>query len=177
MTRVVFLLCGVAAAFAGGADVLQKRCISCHNAKARVGGLSLETRAAAEAVLTGRPRARVEAGQMPPGGGLAAGERAEVLAWLEAGLAASTAPFLLVAGHYPIFSPCAHGNTQWAIDALLPLLRRYNATAYLSGHDHCGAFLAPPAQGAGADDLVFAVTGTGDGQACGQYDGLTATRQ
>ncbi len=81
------------------------------------------------------------------------------LAWLEAGLAASTAPFLLVAGHYPIFSPCAHGNTQWAIDTLLPLLLRFNATAYLSGHDHCGAFLAPQSTG----DLVFAVTGTGDG--------------
>ena len=85
MTRVVFLLCGVSAVFAGGADVLQKRCVSCHNAKARVGGLSLETRAEAGAVLTGRLRARVEAGQMPPGGGLAAGERAEVLAWLDAG--------------------------------------------------------------------------------------------
>jgi hypothetical protein len=84
------------------------------------------------------------------------------LAWLDAQLAASTAGFLLVAGHYPVFSACAHGNTQWAIDTLLPRLVAHNVTAYLSGHDHCGEFMAP-ATAAGLGDLVFAVSGAGDG--------------
>jgi len=84
------------------------------------------------------------------------------LAWLDAQLAASTAGFLLVAGHYPVYSACAHGNTQWAIDTLLPRLVAHNVTAYLSGHDHCGEFMAPAAA-AGLGDLVFVVSGAGDG--------------
>jgi tartrate-resistant acid phosphatase type 5 len=94
-----------------------------------------------------------------------AAQCAAQLAWLEAGLAASRAAYSIVAGHYPIWSPCSHGNTQWAIDALMPLLVRYNVTAYLSGHDHCGAFMAPPTSDASAPgaDLVFLVQGMGDG--------------
>lgn len=82
------------------------------------------------------------------------------LTWLAQELQASTAPFLFVAGHYPMYSPCAHGNTQWAIDTLLPLLTRFNATGYLSGHDHCSSFLAPPTPHL---DLVHVVSGMGDG--------------
>ena len=86
------------------------------------------------------------------------------LAWLQAQLAASTAEYLFLAGHYPAYSPCAHGNTQWTLDTLLPLLAAHNATGYLSGHDHCGALVAPPAPPAAPGaDLVYVVSGTGDG--------------
>ena len=71
-----------AALTAAGPDIVQKRCLSCHNAQARMGGLNLESRAAAAPVLDGKMAARVKAGQMPPGGGLASEERAELLAWL-----------------------------------------------------------------------------------------------
>ena len=82
---------------------------------------------------------------------------AEQLAWLDAALAASAdAAFLFVAGHYPIFSACAHGNTQWAIDEVLPRLRRARASGYLSGHDHCLEHLD-------TGGLVFVVSGAGDG--------------
>ena len=82
------------------------------------------------------------------------------LDWLDGALAASTADFLLVAGHYPAYSACAHGNTEWVLDTLLPRLVASHATAYVSGHDHCGEFLAPAS---GVGDLVFVVSGAGDG--------------
>lgn len=85
------------------------------------------------------------------------------LAWLAEELAASTADFLLVGGHYPVWSGCSHGNTEWCIDALLPLLVAANVTAYLSGHDHCGEFIAPASAAVGGRDTVFVVSGTGDG--------------
>ena len=76
-------LAGVYAA--GGPDILQKRCLSCHNGQARMGGLSLESKGDATGVLGGKLLARVEAGQMPPGGGLPTEERAAIREWLGAG--------------------------------------------------------------------------------------------
>lgn len=84
---------------------------------------------------------------------------AEQAAWLDTELAASTAAFLWVAGHYPIWSACSHGNTQWAVDTILPRLRAGRATGYMSGHDHCGEFIDTRAE----DGLVFVVSGMGDG--------------
>ena len=80
-----FVLFVGGAAFAGGPQILEKRCIQCHNTKARVGGLSLETRAEAEKVLGGRLLSRVLSGQMPPGGGLAEEERQAIASWLKEG--------------------------------------------------------------------------------------------
>jgi len=48
----------------------------------------------------------------------------------------STADYLLVAGHYAVYSVCSHGSTQNLIDYLEPLLVQYGAH-YLAGHDHC----------------------------------------
>lgn len=85
MKRIVFLLGTLTAVYAGGPEILQKRCLSCHNGQAKMGGLSLETKADAAAVLSGKLARRVEAGEMPPGGGLPPGERAEIAAWLRSG--------------------------------------------------------------------------------------------
>uniref|UniRef100_A0A915KKX6 Calcineurin-like phosphoesterase domain-containing protein n=1 Tax=Romanomermis culicivorax TaxID=13658 RepID=A0A915KKX6_ROMCU len=56
--------------------------------------------------------------------------------WIEQQLKESKANYLLVAGHYPLYSTADHGPTQCLIDKLKPLLQKYNVTAYLSGHDH-----------------------------------------
>jgi mono/diheme cytochrome c family protein len=85
--RAILLLASLAAApaYGGGPEILQKRCVSCHNGQARMGGLSLETKADAAPVLAAKLWTRVQTGQMPPGGGLPEAERAEIAKWLEAG--------------------------------------------------------------------------------------------
>ena len=60
----------------------------------------------------------------------------EIISWMEQVLSQSTADFILVSGHYPVYSPCSHGNTESMHKTIKPLLERYNAH-YLSGHDHC----------------------------------------
>ena len=56
--------------------------------------------------------------------------------WIEKMLNGSTADYLLVGGHYPVYSVCSHGPTETLIEHLRPLLLQYGAH-YLSGHDHC----------------------------------------
>lgn len=56
--------------------------------------------------------------------------------WIESEMAASKADYLLVAGHFPVYSVCEHGPTQTLIEHLKPLLEKYGAS-YISGHDHC----------------------------------------
>ncbi|XP_006631702.2 tartrate-resistant acid phosphatase type 5a [Lepisosteus oculatus] len=58
------------------------------------------------------------------------------LQWLAKQLETSRADFLLVAGHYPVWSVSDHGPTECLLDNVRPLLLKYNATAYLCGHDH-----------------------------------------
>lgn len=56
--------------------------------------------------------------------------------WLTKTLAASTADYLWVAGHYPVYSACRHGPTHQLISRLKPKLEQYGAH-YMAGHDHC----------------------------------------
>ena len=63
--------------------------------------------------------------------------RGAQLEWLEKTLSASTADYLWVSGHYPIYSQCQHGPTKQLIDDVLPLMKKYRATGYIAGHDHC----------------------------------------
>ena len=56
-------------------------------------------------------------------------------AWLAQQLNASTADFLWIAGHYPIYSVGNDGTTTVLVQRLLPLLRLAEGH-YISGHDH-----------------------------------------
>lgn len=71
-----------------------------------------------------------------PRGPLRAVDANRQLTWLQERLARSKADFLLVAGHYPVWSVSEHGPTECLLQRLRPLLIKYKATAYLCGHDH-----------------------------------------
>ena len=60
------------------------------------------------------------------------------LQWLEKTLEASTGDYIIVNGHYPMYSICEHGPTLSLQPQLIPLLQKYNVSAYFNGHDHCG---------------------------------------
>ncbi|CAJ0592705.1 unnamed protein product [Cylicocyclus nassatus] len=56
--------------------------------------------------------------------------------WIEENLNSSRADYLFVVGHYPVYSMGSHGPTDCLRERLNPLLRFYNVSAYLSGHEH-----------------------------------------
>lgn len=91
-----------------------------------------------------------------PPGPLSLVEASTTLSWVESELAKSNADYLLVAGHYPIFSPCSHGNTDELVKTLDPLLKKYGVTAYISGHEHCQFHYS-------FDNMDYFLTGTGNG--------------
>ena len=76
------------------------------------------------------------------------------LNWIEDALSKSDADYLLVAGHYPVYSACSHGSTKELIKDLDPLLKQYDVTAYLSGHEHCQFHYR-------YEEMDYILTGTG----------------
>ncbi|KAM9312062.1 tartrate-resistant acid phosphatase type 5 [Gastrophryne carolinensis] len=58
------------------------------------------------------------------------------LAWLMEKLESAKEDYLLVAGHYPVWSVAEHGPTHCLLHHVEPLLKKYKATAYFCGHDH-----------------------------------------
>lgn len=56
--------------------------------------------------------------------------------WLEDTLQKSTADWLFVCGHHPVYSAGRHGPTPRLVTQLRPLLEKYKVAAYLCGHDH-----------------------------------------
>lgn len=80
------------------------------------------------------------------------------LDWLEATLAASTADWLLVAGHFPVYSAGHHGDTPELQRDVRPLMQKYNVDAYLCGHDHNLEYLLDAPEGEG---VSYFVSGSG----------------
>jgi tartrate-resistant acid phosphatase type 5 len=56
--------------------------------------------------------------------------------WINATIAASTADWTVVAGHYPVWSIAEHGSTECLVEQLRPMLQAYDIPLYFNGHDH-----------------------------------------
>lgn len=73
--------------------------------------------------------------------------------------AASNSQYILVMGHFPVYSVAEHGPTQCLLDVLDPLLVKYKVSAYFNGHDHNLQHIRHPTSGmnyfvSGAVDVV-----------------------
>lgn len=44
--------------------------------------------------------------------------------------------FIIVCGHYPLFSGGPHGDSPELVDRLLPIFKQYGVCVYISGHEH-----------------------------------------
>jgi len=62
-------------------------------------------------------------------------------AWLKSTLEESTADYIWVGGHYPVWSVCSHGPTAKLVQDVKPLLEMHDVTGYIAGHDHCMSFI------------------------------------
>ena len=66
--------------------------------------------------------------------------------WLQKVLAGSKAKYIFLVGHYPPYTSSKHGfmkggrpgeiEIHFARSVIMPLLAKYNATAFIGGHDH-----------------------------------------
>lgn len=82
-------------------------------------------------------------------------------AWLDfeselAKAAATSVPYILVVGHYPVWSVAKHGPNKCLVQSLQPLLHKYNVSLYLSGHDHNQQFFTEPNS---KNKVSYALTG------------------
>lgn len=73
--------------------------------------------------------------------------------WLTAQLAGSTADWIIVVGHFPVYSVGENGPTAMLVSRLLPLMDAAGVALYMCGHDHSLQHIAP-AKGSEVDFLV-----------------------
>lgn len=56
-------------------------------------------------------------------------------------IAAENSTWVVVCGHYPIYTSGEHGDSSELITYLQPLIAKYNVSMYLAGHDHLSGHL------------------------------------
>ena len=84
--------------------------------------------------------------------------------WIKDTLTASIADYVIVAGHYPIWSVGHHGPKQCLVDKLRPLLLKHGVQLYMNGHDHTMEYIEEEFHSA-----IGYVT-TGAGHRCNRTD-------
>eukprot|EP00731_Ephydatia_muelleri_P019619 Em0012g444a len=57
-------------------------------------------------------------------------------AWITKTLQQSTADWIIMAGHHPVWSVAWHGPTTSLVEKLKPLLMKYGVSVYFAGHEH-----------------------------------------
>merc|ERR1712224_151927 len=84
-------------------------------------------------------------------------------AWLAKTLNNSSADFLVVAGHYPVWSTGgSHGSDMYLVQHLRPLLEAANVSVYLAGHDHIAEHIDE------GSSVQYHVVGAGHGFSSGR---------
>ncbi|KAI6174803.1 Tartrate-resistant acid phosphatase type 5 [Aphelenchoides bicaudatus] len=80
--------------------------------------------------------------------------------WTEDQLKASKADYLFVVGHYPIYTISGKQTIKCLHKRLDPLLQKYKANAYLSGHHHTLQYFYDNGKKSGAE-LHYIISGAG----------------
>lgn len=60
--------------------------------------------------------------------------------WIETTLSQSRAKWLIVAGHYPVWSAGQHGPTEDLVKRLKPMFEKYNVTLYVIRSYNSGVY-------------------------------------
>lgn len=87
-------------------------------------------------------------------------KRAEHLEWIDYTLEeeAKTATWLIVAGHYPIYSVGVNCDSVTLLKSLQPLLEKHKVHMYIAGHDHNHQWIEMN------DGIVYVVSGQSGGR-------------
>jgi len=80
--------------------------------------------------------------------------------YLQAQLPVCSEPWVIVASHFPIRSASRARNNADLMKSMLPVLKQYQVSVYLSGHDHCYQRFGPSAEGGGGE-VPLIVSGGG----------------
>ncbi|KAE9553348.1 hypothetical protein FO519_003411 [Halicephalobus sp. NKZ332] len=90
-------------------------------------------------------------------------EAEEQFSWIQEELKKhSSADYIFVGGHYPIYSASSHGGSKCLLDRLDPILRNSGVTAYFSGHDHDLQHIEVNQGGSTMDYIVSGAGSRGD---------------
>jgi len=90
--------------------------------------------------------------------------------WIRAELTkAQNYDYIIVAGHHPVFSVSSHGDERFLMDTLYPMLKDFDVSLYISGHDHNLQATHSQYHSRRSDSdqtMQFAVSGMGAGSSC-----------